>query len=196
MAGRVAGALILRRARPEDGADMAAIYAPYVRDTLITFETEAPDATEMARRITYRTGSNLPWIVAQGADGTMLGYAYAGHFHVRHAYRFTVEPSVYLTEAARGRGVGRQLYERLFTILSEQGFRQAVALIALPNPASVTLHERFGFRHTGTHERVGHKLGGWIDVGLYQRAVDTGDAPLTLDDPLPLEASASWTALS
>lgn len=196
MARGVADPLILRRARVGDGEAIAAIYAPYVRTTIITFETEPPDGPEMARRIGDRLGQNLPWIVAQDDRGAVLGYAYAGPFHPRHAYRFTVEPSVYLAQDARGRGIGPLLYERLFAILTEQGFRQAVALISLPNDASVMLHERFGFRHTGTHERVGHKLGGWIDVGLWQRPLGEGEGPLTRDDPLPLTHGKGWTALA
>ncbi|MFT3967997.1 MAG: GNAT family N-acetyltransferase [Sphingobium sp.] len=192
----MADPLRLRRAARADGEAMAAIYAPYVRETAITFETEAPGPAEMAGRIADRLGAGLPWIVAEDGRGRMAGYAYAGRFHARHAYRFTVEPSVYLAGTAQGHGLGRRLYEHLFAILSEQGYRQAVALIALPNPASVALHERFGFRRTGTHERVGHKLGGWIDVGLWQRAVGAGDAPLTREAPQPLEDSASWRALA
>lgn len=188
--------MILRRARPEDGDAVAAIYTPYVAGTVITFETEAPDGQVMADRIADRLASELPWIVAQDGDGRIIGYAYAGRFHPRHAYRFTVEPSVYLAKAAQGRGLGRRLYDRLFAILTDQGYRQAVALIALPNPASVALHEAFGFRHSGTHDQVGHKLGNWIDVGLWQRTIGAGNGALTLDDPLPLDGSPNWTGLS
>lgn len=191
----MAGALTIRRATPEDGAGIAAIYAPYVRETVITFETEVPGAPEMAGRIAGKISDDLPWIVAESPDGHMIGYAYAGHFHPRHAYRFTVEPSVYLAQTARARGTGRRLYQALFDILTEQGFRQAVALIALPNQPSVALHERFGFRHTGTHRQVGHKLGNWIDVGLWQREIGSGADILTLRDPLPLSESANWMAL-
>lgn len=187
--------LILRRARPEDGAGVADIYAHHVRDTIVTFETEAPDAAEMAARIAGRIAADLPWIVAEGKEGGVSGYAYAAPFHPRHAYRFTVEPTIYLAEDAHGRGVGRALYERLFAILTEQGYRQAVALISLPNAASVALHERLGFRHTGTHRQVGHKLGRWIDVGLWQREIGAGEGPLIDHDPAPLTSSDNWTTL-
>ncbi|HEX7873601.1 MAG TPA: GNAT family N-acetyltransferase [Sphingobium sp.] len=191
----MADALILRRASPADGDAIAALYAPYVRDSVVTFETEAPGSSAMASRIAGRLDEGLPWIVAQQADGTVVGYAYAARFHPRHAYRFTVEPSVYLAQSVQGRGIGGRLYERLFSILTELGYRQAVALIALPNPASIALHQHFGFRHTGTHEQVGHKLGAWIDVGLWQRSIGAGHAPLGLDDPLPLVDSESWAAI-
>jgi len=196
MADGLADALGLRRAQPADAAAVAAIYAPYVRDTAISFETEPPDTATMAARIAAVLGIGLPWIIALDSQGRVAGYAYAGRFHARHAYRYAVEPTVYLDREARGAGTGSLLYARLMLILEQLGYRQAVALVTLPNPASVALHERFGFRHTGTHAEVGRKFGRWIDVGLFQRALGTGAADAPAGEPLALEASAGWRALA
>lgn len=195
MARELADTVILRHANPADAAAIAAIYAPYVRDTAISFETEPPDAAIMATRITAVLGSELPWIVAEDTAGRIVGYAYAGRFHARHAYRYTVEPTVYVDSGAWGSGTGSRLYARLMLILEELGYRQAVALITLPNPASVALHERFGFRHSGTHSEVGRKFGQWIDVGLFQRALGAGAADDPGGEPAALDASDAWQML-
>lgn len=195
MAGALVAALSLRRAGPADAAAIAAIYAPYVRDTAISFETEPPDAATMATRIAAILDAQLPWIVAQDAAGRVAGYAYAGRFHPRHAYRYTVEPTVYVDGDARGGGAGSLLYRRLILILEELGYRQAIALVTLPNPASVALHRRFGFEQGGTHAKAGRKFGRWIDVGLFQRALGRGGADDPAGEPLALGASAAWCAL-
>lgn len=155
---------------------MASIYAPYVTDTSVSFETEPPDADELRRRI--EAGGDLyPWFVAE-ADGVLLGYASASAFRTRRAYRFTVETSVYLATDAVGRGIGRRLYTLLLETLEAQGFAQAVGAISLPNPASVRLHEALGFTPAGTYHDVGFKLGGWHSVGLWQRGLAIlGDRP-------------------
>ncbi|MET0241809.1 MAG: N-acetyltransferase family protein [Sphingobium sp.] len=191
----MAVALTLRRVRTDDAPAIAAIYAPYVRDTVISFETEPPTAEVMAGRIAAILDAGLPYIAALGPDGAILGYAYAGRFHPRHAYRYTIEPTVYLAGEARGGGIGTQLYAALFAILEELGYRQAVALVTLPNPASVALHVRHGFRHSGTHEEVGRKFGEWIDVGLFQRAIGKGADDAPNGEPLALEGSAVWRGL-
>lgn len=195
MAGKLAAPLTLRRADEGDAAAIAAIYAPYVRDTAISFETDPPDAAAMAERIASVLGTELPWIVAEDAAGRIMGYAYAGRFHARHAYRYTVEPTVYIDGEARGGGAGSLLYARLFAILEELGYRQAVALVTLPNPASEALHTRFGFRLSGTHARVGRKFGQWIDVGLFQRELGSGAGDDPEGEPCPLDASTAWTTL-
>lgn len=159
----------LRMATPADAAACAAIYAPYVRDTAITFELEAPDATEMARRIEGALQRHT-WLVAE-EDGEVLGYAYGGRHRVRAAYDTTTEVSVYLAGAARGRGLGRLLCERLLADLADRGLRLAVAGITLPNAASVALHEGLGFEHVGTFRRVGWKFGEPHDVGWWQRGL-------------------------
>lgn len=175
----------IRRATAGDAAAVAAIYAPYVTGTAVSFETEAPDAETMARRIA-EGGALYPWLLACGDDGAALGYAYACAFRARPAYRFSVETTVYLAEGAGGRGIGTALLQKLLPMLEAQGFAQAIAAVTLPNPASVALHEKMGFRRAGTYENVGHKLGEWRSVGLWQR----GLSPLSTrpEEPKPISA--------
>jgi phosphinothricin acetyltransferase len=172
----------IRLAGPDDAAAIAAIYAPYVTDRSVSFETEPPDAAEIRDRI-QGCGPLYPWFVALGDDGAIAGYAYANAFRARRAYRFAVETTVYLGQGQQGRGLGSALYGRLLPLLEAQGFTQAIAAITLPNEASVRLHERLGFVQAGIYRDVGYKLGGWRSVGLWQRAL----APLTETpaEPLP-----------
>jgi phosphinothricin acetyltransferase len=107
----------------------------------------------------------------------MLGYAYASQHRTRAAYRWACDVTVYIDAGARGQGVGSLLYQDLFRFLETQGFRNAYAGIALPNPASVALHEKAGFRHLGTYDKVGYKLGAWHDVGWWQRPLATPEGP-------------------
>ena len=160
----------LRAATPDDAAAIADIYAPFVTDSVVSFETDPPDAAAMRARI-EAGGALYPWIVAEEAGGAIFGYAYAARFRERPAYRFTVETSVYLHPDACGRGLGAALYAPLLAVLEAQGFTQAIAAITLPNEASVRLHERLGFQSAGTYRQVGWKLGAWHDVGLWQRAL-------------------------
>ncbi len=176
----------IRAAGADDAAAIAAIYAPYVGGTAASFETKAPDAAEMARRMAAGAG-RYPWLVACDDEGVQ-GYAYACAFRERPAYRFSVETSVYVTEGSVRRGVGTSLYEALFPVLEAQGYTQAIAAITLPSPGSVWLHERFGFRQVGTYEEVGFKLGEWRSVGLWQRAL----APLSDSPGEPKPFSAVW----
>ena len=156
----------IRLAVADDAAAVAALYAPYVTASAVSFEGEAPDAEEMAKRIAGG-GALYPWLIAEDEDGTLLGYAYACAFRARIAYRFSVETSVYVAEGGHGRGTGAALYGALLPLIEAQGFTQAIAAISLPNPASVRLHERLGFERAGTYRQVGWKLGGWHDVGLW-----------------------------
>jgi L-amino acid N-acyltransferase YncA len=158
--------------RPATGADagaIRAIYAPIVLDTVISFEAEPPGAEEIARRM-IAGAPRLPWLVAEAAEG-INGYAYAAPFRGRAAYRWSVETSVYLSQAARGRGIGRRLYEHLLAELSDLGYVNAYAGIALPNEASVRLHEAVGFTPIGAFPAAGHKHGRWVDVGWWVRAL-------------------------
>jgi L-amino acid N-acyltransferase YncA len=165
----------LRAATPDDSAAIAEIYAPFVRGSAVSFETEPPGAG--AIRVRIEAGGGLyPWLVGE-EEGIILGYAYAARFRERPAYRFAVETSVYLRDGAAGRGLGRQLYEPLLAILEDQGFTQAIAAITLPNEASIRLHERLGFERAGTYRQVGWKLGAWHDVGLWQRALAEAGTP-------------------
>lgn len=184
--------MILRGADVADAAAIAAIYAPYVTGSDISFETEAPTPPTMAERIAARRAEELPWIVAEDAAGRVMGYAYAARYHPRHAYRFTVEPTVYVDGKAHGRGVGAALYRTLIDLLIALGYRQAIALVALPNMPSEALHRRFGFTHTGTLHRAGYKLGRWIDVALFQRPLAGGG---DVGEPLALAASPLWVAM-
>jgi phosphinothricin acetyltransferase len=160
----------LRPAAPGDAAAVAAIYASFVTASAVSFETDAPGPEEMRKRMAAG-GELYPWIVAEEAHGSILGYAYACAFRTRPAYRFTVETTIYLRPGAEGRGAGSALYEPLLEILTAQGFTQAIAAIALPNDPSVGLHERLGFAPAGVYRQVGWKLGEWRDVGLWQRAL-------------------------
>ncbi len=164
------------RIRPATGADaaaIAAVYRPYVTDSVISFETEPPDAAEMARRMAARPAK--PWLVAE-RDQAVVGYAYASAHRERAAYRWAADVSVYLAAAERSRGTGRALYAQLFELLKDLGYVAAYAGIALPNPASVGLHESMGFGLVGVYRGVGHKFGRWHDVGWWQ---------LALADPRP-----------
>jgi phosphinothricin acetyltransferase len=171
----------IRVAREGDGAGVAAIYDPIVRDTAISFEVDPPGAAEMRRRIGV-TLETHPWLVC--ADGeSVRGYAYASRHRERAAYRWSVDVTVYVHEQARRRGVGRALYTALLTLLVRQGYRQAYGGITLPNAGSVGLHESQGFRRIGVYEDVGWKLGAWHAVGWWGREL----APATAvpSEPLP-----------
>lgn len=166
----------LRAATPDDAAAIARIYAPYVTESAVSFETAPPDAFQMRARI-EAAGDHYPWIVAVDADGGLAAYAYAAAFRARAAYRYAVETSVYVEKAAQKRGLGRQLYEALLQRLEAQGYAQAIASITLPNGASVRLHEALGFAAAGIYRQVGYKMGGWHDVGLWQRALAPATNP-------------------
>jgi len=177
----VADALIVRSATPGDAGAIADIYAPYVLQTPITFEIDPPDAAEMRDRIAD-TMERFPWLVAE-EDERVLGYAYATSFRTRAAYRWIVETTVYVAQDQARRGIGRRLYAPLLDRLAEQGFCSAIGVIALPNDASVAIHEAMGFTYRGTYEQVGYKLDRWHDVGLWQR--DFGVRPDQPREPLP-----------
>ena len=169
MAARPADEVTIRAGTAGDAEAIAAVYAPYVTDSIVSFEAEPPGAAEMRRRI--ESGGDLyPWFVGE-VDGSVVGYASASPFRTRPAYRYTVETSVYLAPAACGRGLGERLYRQLIEALTAQGFAQAIGAVTLPNPASVRLHEKLGFVRAGTYRRVGYKFGTWLDVGLWQRAL-------------------------
>ena len=156
--------------RPADSARdaeaIAAIYAPFVTDTVISFEDVAPTATEMALRID-RLSKTYAWLVADDG-GEILGFAYACPHRERAAYQWATEVTVYVDPRHQRRGVGRSLYEALLAELADQGYRVALAVIALPNDASVGLHEACGFELVGVLRAVGFKFGSWWDVGWWQ----------------------------
>ena len=169
------GSGAVRDAVPSDAFRCAEIYAPYVRDTAISFESDPPSAEEMARRIVEAQRDHA-WLVLEDG-GTVIGYAYGGPFMSRAAYRWSATVSVYLDGARRRSGGGRALYEALLDRLADRGIRTVLAGIALPNEASEGLHRALGFEPAGTYRRVGWKHGGWHDVAWLQRHLMDDDAP-------------------
>ncbi len=168
---------MIRDALPMDDAErIAEIYNHYVTHDIATFEVDQIGGAAMANRIAAVQDAGLPWIVATDALG-VVGYAYASPFQVRAAYRHTLSVSVYLDRAERGHGLGRSLYAELVHRVGQltEGphapVHSLVAVIALPNPASVAVHEAFGFTHRGTLADAGRKFDGWIDVGYWQKAL-------------------------
>lgn len=165
--------MIVRDATAQDAAACAAIYAPYVAGTSITFDLEAPTPADFAERITAAQQAHA-WLVAQD-DGVVIGYAYAGRYRPRAAYRWSCETSVYLDRGRHGRGGGRVLYAALLDRLAERGDCTAVAGMTLPNEPSIALHTALGFEPIGTFARVGYKDGAWRDVAWMHR--DLGEHP-------------------
>ena len=178
----------IRLATARDAAAIASIYAPYVTGSAVSFETEPPSEAVMRDRIEAGAGLH-PWLVAVDDTDRVLGYAYACTFRPRTAYRFTVETSVYVADAAHRRGIGGRLYGALLPMLEAQGFTQAIAAVTLPNPASVRLHEAHDFAAAGVYREVGYKLGEWLSVGLWQRPL----APLTPRPEEPKPVAAVWS---
>jgi L-amino acid N-acyltransferase YncA len=167
--------MLVRDAASADAAACAAIYAPYVRDTAISFEEEPPTESEVRRRI-ERAQANWAWLVLE-EHGRVVGYAYAGPFSGRAAYRWSCEVSIYLEPGRRRSGAGRALYDVLLARLTELGFCVAAAGMTLPNPASEAFHRAMGFEPVGVHRRIGFKHGRWHDVAWMQRTLSTTDSP-------------------
>jgi len=182
----------IRLATPADGPAIARIYAPAVVERATSFELEPPDGAEMARRV-ERTMTRTPWLVCEHG-GAVAGYAYAGPYRERAAYRWSVEVSAYVGSDAQRAGVARALYTSLLAILTLQGYRTAYAGIALPNAASVGLHEALGFAPIGIFHGAGYKLGAWHDVAWYERALAArrADPP----DPIALPAIRDTAAFA
>lgn len=168
--------IVLRLATPADANGILNIYALYIRNTSFTFETEVPSVEEFAERIkTYLL--NWPWLVCE-IDGVIAGYAYATRHRERTAYQWCVESSVYIHDDFQQKGIARALYTALFEILKKQGFRNVYAVINLPNDKSVMLHEKLGFIHFATYEKVGYKSGKWKNVGWWRLSINEyGDEP-------------------
>jgi phosphinothricin acetyltransferase len=158
---------MIRLATPSDADAIAAIYNHYVLGTTVTFEEQALSPEQMAERIRAVLAAQLPWLVLE-RDGRIAGYAYASRWKARSAYRFTAESSVYVDPAALGQGLGRALYGDLLKRLKESGVHAVVGCLGLPNPASVALHEKCGFRKVAHFKEVGFKFGAWLDVGYWQ----------------------------
>ena len=157
----------IRSARPDDAPAIARIYNHYVATSCITFEVDPVSPLEMNGRVGEARVAALPWLVAaEGED--IWGYAYASKWKGRCAYRYSVESTVYLDAARTGRGIGKALYAALIDELRARSFHTVIGGIALPNEASIGLHERSGFKKVAHFEQVGFKQGRWIDVGYWQ----------------------------
>ena len=156
----------LRDATADDAGAIAAIYNHYVATTTISMENDPVDALDMEKRIADIRAGALPWLVLE-ENGRLCGYAYASKWRARPGYRHAVESSVYVDPALRGRGHGLALYRTLLARL-EGRFHTVIGGIALPNAASIALHEKLGFRQVACFHEVGHKFGGWVDVGYWQ----------------------------
>ncbi len=172
-------AATIRAVLPRDAAAIAAIYAPYVRDTTITFELDAPDAAEMQERIERITATH-PWLVAE-RDGVLLGYAYGYPYRTRAAYQWVAEVGIYVAHEARGQGIGTPLYAALMEALATAGYVAAMGVLVSGNEASIALHQRTGFRHVGTQPGIGYKHGQWCDVEFWQKEL----APRRADPAMP-----------
>lgn len=167
---------MLRIATLHDAPAMLAIYRPFILDTGITQEVTIPSEKEFMERVEKGLVS-FPWLVAESA-GEILGYAYASRHRERAGYQWCVETSIYLAPGSRGMGVANTLYKCLFSLLEPMGYVNAYAVITLPNPASIRFHEKSGFRHFTTFEKVGYKLGTWHDVAWMIRQVrEPGEDP-------------------
>lgn len=172
----------IRLATEGDAEAITAIYTPFVEQTHISFETHPPTVEEMAQRI-RNTVERLPWLVCE-YDGQITGYAYASTHNERPAYQWAVDVSVYVNEAWRRKGIASALYDSLFALLDRQGLRNAYAVIALPNPRSVTFHESRGFEKVGVYRNVGYKNGKWRDVGHWELPLQSLATPPSPPSPL------------
>jgi L-amino acid N-acyltransferase YncA len=164
---RHASTMILRPALPADAAAIASIYNHYILTTTISFEEDAIDAAEIARRMDAVRNASLPYLVAE-EGGVVTGYAYATPWRARRAYRSSVETSVYVQEGLHARGTGTALYRAVLAQLAGDGYHLAIGGIAQPNAASVALHEKLGFEKVAHFKEVGCKFGQWVDVAYWQ----------------------------
>src|SRR5436190_19507302 len=162
--------LVLRPYRPDDIPAVTRIYGHYVRETVITFETEEPDEAEMVTRFATIAGKKHPLLIGE-IDGEVIGYAYASTYRPREAYRFTCEDSIYLAPSAVGHGIGGQMLDRLIEESSKAGLKQMLAVITAERENSIRLHVKHGFRMIGTYEALGYKFGRWLDIVHMQRAL-------------------------
>lgn len=169
--GALMNKIVVRPATGSDAPEICSIYNHYVLSTVTTFEESEVSAQEMEARVSEVERSDLPWLVAEHT-GEIVGYAYASKWKGRCAYRFAVETTVYLAPGAGGKGIGSKLYQALIDALQEKGFHSVIGGIALPNPASVALHEKLGMEKIAHFREVGFKFDQWIDVGYWQKILN------------------------
>ena len=158
----------VRAAVPADAQAIADIYNHYVTNTTVTFEESPVSAQGITSRMAEVATARLPWLIVE-ADGRVAGYAYASRWKSRCAYRFSSEITAYVDQMLNSRGLGSALYRQLFAALRERGIHAVLAGIALPNPASIAFHEKFGLEKVAHMREVGYKFGRWIDVGYWHR---------------------------
>lgn len=164
-----------RLATENDAEAILAVYAPYIEKTAITFEYEVPSLEEFRRRIAEIT-KKYPWIVYE-EDGEILGYAYGGPEYTRAAYQWTVETSVYISEKAKGKGIGTALYEKILDILTKQNFCICYVLINDDNEASIKMHEKYGFKQNGYRKNCGYKFGRWHSIIFMEKQLNEFSVP-------------------
>ncbi len=162
--------LVIRSFRPGDVPAVTRLYAHYVRDTVITFETSVPDEAEMGARFAAVVNKGHPLLIGE-VNGEVIGFAYASTYRAREAYRFTCEDSIYLVPDAVGRGYGSTMLARLIDAAAAAGLRQMIAVITAERENSIRLHARHGFRMVGRYESLGFKFDRWLDVVHMQRAL-------------------------
>jgi L-amino acid N-acyltransferase YncA len=185
---------VIRTATALDAAQVAAIYAPSVTDSATSFELDAPGPDEMERRI-VQTLERFPSLVCE-RDGQVLGFVRAGRFRERPAYQWSAETSAYVRGDVRRSGVARALCTAILEMLTLQGYYNAYAAIALPNLASVALHESMGFTPVGVFRSTGYKLGAWHDVGWWQRTLQPHAVSPVPPRPYPsIVGSGEWAAI-
>jgi phosphinothricin acetyltransferase len=158
---------MIRDANRADAGAISAVYNHYINNTVITFEEIPVSPEEIQNRIALVQAAGLPWLVYADQD-SIIGYAYAGKWHSRSAYRYAVETTVYLQHDQTGRGIGSSLYTEMLKRLAALNYHTAIGGIALPNAASIALHEKLGYRKVAHYQETGYKFGRWIDVGYWQ----------------------------
>lgn len=163
---------IVREAVPEDAKQVASIYNYYVLHSVVTFEEDAVTQEQTLQRITETLEEGLPYLVVED-QGEVVGFSYASKWKGRCAYRFAVESTVYLADGYVGKGMGSLIYAELLNQLLEKGFKTVIGGISLPNEASVALHEKLGFTKVGHFRRVGYKFNKWVDVGYWQKELES-----------------------
>ena len=172
-----------------DAAGILAVYAPYIRETAVTFETEVPAPDAFTARVAGIC-ADFPYLVLE-VDGELAGYAYAHRQAERAAYAWNAELSIYLAGKWRGRGLGAPLYRLLERLLTMQGYVNLYGVITASNAGSIRLHEKLGYRQTGLHEKTGWKFGQWHDVAWLYKRVGEGEPgtilPLSALDPAQVE---------